>query len=226
MEITTAKGRTLPANVVAYDHATGFGLLRPIGPIDVKPIKLGSSAGVESLDRLMTVGGGGEDSVTVATVVSRRAFAGYWEYSSTTRSSLRRRARPQRAALINKEGEWWAIGSLFVMDAVTPGERHPAMFFPIDLSSPLPRGDDPHRPARACAARGSAWSSLEEDGRIKVMRVSRTAPRRQPVSRPATIIRDRAGEARDLPDFYRRLWSSARPEWKEGKVLHGTRFAG
>jgi len=79
VEITTARGRTLPATVVAYDHATGFGLLRPIGPMDVKPIRLGSSARVESLDRLLTVGGGGEDSVAIATVVSRRAFTGYWE---------------------------------------------------------------------------------------------------------------------------------------------------
>ena len=29
--------RSVPAAVVAYDHATGFGLLRPIGPLTPKP---------------------------------------------------------------------------------------------------------------------------------------------------------------------------------------------
>src|SRR5258705_2288460 len=43
VDIVTNKGRTVPATVAAYDHATGFGLLRPIGPLDMKPIKLGAS---------------------------------------------------------------------------------------------------------------------------------------------------------------------------------------
>jgi S1-C subfamily serine protease len=122
VEITTSKGRTLPATVVAYDHATGFGLLRPMGPVDVKPIKLGSSASVDALDRMMTVGGGGEDSVTVATVVARRPFAGYWEYFLDD-AIFTSPPRPDHsgAALINKDGELVGIGSLFVMDAAIPG---------------------------------------------------------------------------------------------------------
>src|SRR3954468_10624640 len=139
VEITTARGRTIPATVVAYDHATGFGLLRPMAPLDVKPVKLGSSASVESLDRLMTVGAGGEDSVTVATVVSRRRFAGYWEYMIDD-AIFTSPPRPDHsgAALINKDGELVGIGSLFVMDAATPGERLPGnMFVPIDLLKPI-----------------------------------------------------------------------------------------
>lgn len=79
VEVTDSSGRSLPASVVAYDHATGFGLLRPIGPLKPKPIALGTSAGVASLDRLM-IATAGEGGVSVATVVSRRTFAGYWEY--------------------------------------------------------------------------------------------------------------------------------------------------
>src|SRR5262245_31679732 len=80
VEVTTSKGTTVPAAVAAYDHATGFGLLRPLGTIDTKPIRLGTSDKVESLDRLLVAAGGGEDSLSVATVVSKRQFAGYWEY--------------------------------------------------------------------------------------------------------------------------------------------------
>jgi S1-C subfamily serine protease len=226
VEITTARGRTLPATVVAYDHATGFGLLRPIGPLDVKPIKLGTSASVESLDRLMTVGGGGEDSVTVATVVSRRRFAGYWEYM-IDEAIFTSPPRPDHsgAALINKEGELVGIGSLFVMDAASPGERLPGnMFVPIDLLKPiLPEM------IRTGQQKGGRrpWlgvSSLEEDGRIKVVRVSDDSPAAQAGIAPGDILLSLGGEKLEtLPDFYRRLWSSGAPGVEvQLKVLHGS----
>jgi S1-C subfamily serine protease len=226
VEITTARGRTLPATVVAYDHATGFGLLRPIGPLDVKPIKLGSSASVESLDRLMTVGGGGEESVTVATVVSRRPFAGYWEYLLDD-AIFTSPPRPDHsgAALINKEGELVGIGSLFVMDAASPGERLPGnMFVPIDLLKPILA-----EMIRTGRQRGGMrpWigvSSLEEDGRIKVMRVSDDSPAAAAGLTPGDIILSMGGEkVENLPDFYRRLWASGAPGVEvQLKVLHGT----
>jgi S1-C subfamily serine protease len=226
VEVTTARGRTLPATVVAYDHATGFGLLRPIGPLDVKPIKLGSSAGVESLDRLMTVGGAGEDSVTVATVVSRRRFAGYWEYM-IDEAIFTSPPRPDHsgAALINKDGELVGIGSLFVMDAAVPGERLPGnMFVPIDLLKPILA-----EMVRTGQQKGGRrpWigvSSLEEDGRIKVLRVSDDSPAAQAGIAPGDILLAIGGEKlENLPDFYRRLWSSGAPGVEvQLKVLHGS----
>jgi S1-C subfamily serine protease len=226
VEITTARGRTLPATVVAYDHATGFGLLRPMGPLDVKPVKLGSSASVEALDRLMTVGGGGEDSVTVATVVSRRRFAGYWEYMIDD-AIFTSPPRPDHsgAALLNKDGELVGIGSLFVMDAASPGERLPGnMFVPIDLLKPILA-----EMIRTGQQKGGRrpWigvSSLEEDGRIKVMRVSDDSPAAEAGIAPGDILLSMGGEKLEsLPEFYRRLWSSGAPGVEVRlKVLHGT----
>ena len=43
-EITTHAGRTVPATVVGYDHDTGFGVLRAIEPLKVKPLAFGRSA--------------------------------------------------------------------------------------------------------------------------------------------------------------------------------------
>jgi len=43
VEVSDSTGRSLPASVVAYDHATGFGLLRPIGPLAPKPVRLGTA---------------------------------------------------------------------------------------------------------------------------------------------------------------------------------------
>src|SRR5262245_66176962 len=49
-EITTNDGRTVPANVVGYDHETGFGLLRAIEPLKVTPMARGKSADVKEKD--------------------------------------------------------------------------------------------------------------------------------------------------------------------------------
>jgi S1-C subfamily serine protease len=225
VEITTSRGRTFPATVVAYDHATGFGLLRPIGPIDVKPIKLGSSARVESLDRLMTVGGGGEDSVTVATVVSRRLFTGYWEYMIED-AIFTSPPRPDHsgAALINKDGELVGIGSLFVMNAAAPDERLPGnMFVPIDLLKPVLA-----EMIRTGRQKGGMrpWlgvSSIEEDGQIRVMRVSDDGPAAEAGLEPGDILVAMGGKKlENLPDFYKRLWSSGAPGVEvQLKVMHG-----
>ena len=43
-EVITSDGRAVPANVVGYDHESGFGLLRAIVPLKVHPLALGHSA--------------------------------------------------------------------------------------------------------------------------------------------------------------------------------------
>ncbi len=40
-EVITNDGRTVPASVVGYDHETGFGLLRTIEPLKIKPFTFG-----------------------------------------------------------------------------------------------------------------------------------------------------------------------------------------
>ena len=226
VEVTTGKGVTVPAAVAAYDPATGFGLLRPLAPLDLKPIRLGMSDKVESLDRLLVVATGGDESLSVTTVVSRRQFAGYWEYlidgaifTSPPRSDF------GGAALINKEGELVGIGSLFVMNAAAKDERLPGnMFVPIDLLKPVldemistGKQKGAHRP----------WiglNSAEEDGRLKVIRVSSDGPAEQAGIEPGDIILQISGRKIDnLPDFYRRLWAAGAPGVEVTlKVLKGS----
>lgn len=126
VEVEDAGGRSLPASVVAYDHATGFGLLRVIGPLSSKPVTLGSSGSIELLDRLM-IAAGGAGGVSLATVVSRRTFAGYWEYLiDGAIFTSPPRTDHSGAALIDRNGELVGIGSLLVMDAMSPGNGCPA----------------------------------------------------------------------------------------------------
>ena len=203
VEVTDSNGRSLPASVVAYDHATGFGLLRPIGPLAPRPIPLGSSAAIKRLDRLM-VASGAQGGVSVATVVSRRSFAGYWEYLiDGAIFTAPPRLDHSGAALIDQAGELVGIGSLFVMDAMTPGERLPGnMFVPIDLLKPIlaemiatGRQKGGRRP----------WigvSSAEDDGRLKVLQVSGDGPADKAGIEPGDIILAvGAHKVRDLAGF-------------------------
>ena len=46
-DITLADGKSLPVQIIAYDHNSGFGLLRANRPLDVKPMKLGDSGALQ-----------------------------------------------------------------------------------------------------------------------------------------------------------------------------------
>jgi serine protease Do len=226
VEVTTAQGRTVPAAIVAYDHATGFGLLRPLAPLQVKPIRLGASARVEQLDRVMSAAGGGSENVEVATVVSKRKFAGYWEYLiDGAIFTSPPRADHSGAALINKEGELVGIGSLLVMDAGAPGERLPGnMFVPIDLLKPIL--DEMVATGRQKGGQ-RPWlgiSSIEDEGRLKVLRVSTGGPAAAAGIGAGDLILQVGGKAvGNLEEFYNRLWSAGAPGVEVTlKVLQGS----
>jgi len=211
IEVTDSDGQTFPASIVAYDPATGFGLVKTLAPLSQKPVKLGTAKGISQLDRLMIVNGGAEQSVSIATVVSKRHFAGYWEYMiDDAIFTSPPRLDHSGAALINKDGELVGIGSLFVMDAVTPGERMPGnMFVPIDLLTPVI--DELVRTGSQREAK-RPWlgvDSLEEDGRIKVMQVNEESPAAQAGIQPGDIILAVDGQkVTSLDNFYQKVWTS------------------
>ena len=226
IEITDYLGQKVPASVVAYDHATGFGLLKPIGPVASRAISLGTALSVTQLDRMMIVTGGEEQNISIATVVSRRPFAGYWEYLiDDAIFTSPPRLDHSGAALINKEGELVGIGSLFVLDALAPGEKLPGnMFVPVDLLRPVL--DEMVKTGHQEAGR-RPWlgvNSLEEDGRIKVVQVNDESPAAVAGIEAGDIILSIDGlSVQTLESFYSKLWTRG-PAGVDVvlKVLHGT----
>ena len=79
-EVVTNDGRTVPANVVGYDHESGFGLLKATQPLNLRPMGLGKSADLKEKDPVLVASFGGTGMVAPVHVVARREFAGSWEY--------------------------------------------------------------------------------------------------------------------------------------------------
>ncbi|MGZ5896969.1 MAG: trypsin-like peptidase domain-containing protein, partial [Xanthobacteraceae bacterium] len=58
-EITTNGGKVIPADIVGYDFESGFGLLRAVEPLKIKPMPLGKSADVKEKDQVLVASFGG-----------------------------------------------------------------------------------------------------------------------------------------------------------------------
>lgn len=209
-EIVDNTGRTVPADVVGYDHETGFGLLRTIEPLKHKPMPLGKSADVKEGDPVLIASFGGPAMVAGAYIVGKREFAGSWEYLlDEALFTVPPHPAWSGAALINREGKLVGVGSLIVGDAARGGDKAPGnMFVPIDRLSPIladliaaGRTSGPGRP----------WLGLTTEelrGRLFVSRVTPGAPAEKAGIRRGDVIVGVSGEApKDLADFYRKVWA-------------------
>src|SRR6202165_4988924 len=59
VKIIDDEGHVRPARVVGYDHSTGLGLVQPIAPFDIAPLKLGESGKLAESDPVLIVTHGG-----------------------------------------------------------------------------------------------------------------------------------------------------------------------
>ncbi len=205
---------TVPARAIAYDQATGFGLIRAERPLAAKPLALGSSAALEEGAPVVAVSVGGARPVTPVLVVSRREFAGYWEYLLDDAIFTR---PPHHnyggAALIDRSGRLVGVGSLLVGDAEEPETLGPGnMFVPIDALKPIledmiatGRSKTPVKP----------WLGLYTDqakGRVFITGVAADGPASMAGLKPGDIIVGVDGRrVGSMAEFFRRVWALGGP---------------
>lgn len=207
-EVRTNDGRTLPANIVGYDHETGFGLLQTIAPLKIKPLPLGRSADVKERDGALIAGGGGIERLAPVRIVSRREFAGSWEYLlDDAIFTTPPYAEWSGAALVSREGKLVGIGSLIVNDATGGSAGIPGnMFVPIDLLPPILA--DLIADGRP-GGKPKPWIGIttnEIAGQLVVGQVSPQGPAEKAGIRKGDVIVGIANETpRSLADLYRKI---------------------
>jgi S1-C subfamily serine protease len=202
--------RRLPARVVAYDLASGFGLLQALTPIAAVPVPLGDPAAITGKEPLLIVSGGEDGDASLARLLSRRPFSGYWEYHiDGALFTAPARGDHSGAGLFTVDGELLGIGSLVVADALGPGRPRLRgnMFVPVDLLTPILAE---LRERGLSAASRRAWigvNCVESDGAVEVVRVSPESPAEDAGVLPGDrILRIDGTEVRSLEAFYKTLW--------------------
>jgi len=207
--ITTNRGAVVQGHALAYDQGSGFGLVMPLGRLGVRPLARGSVAGVTTDSPVLVLGHGGRAHSLKARVVSKREFAGYWEYV-LDEALFTTPAHPQwgGAALVGEDGKLLGIGSLLVQEAVGGKSVDGNMFVPIDLLAPILdemlASGRPARPPRA-------WLGLyiaEMEGRLVVGGLAPGGPAERAGLKLGDLILEVGGEpVAGLAALFRKIWS-------------------
>jgi serine protease Do len=216
VDLVTGDERPIPARVVAYDVASGFGLVQALAPLRLAPVPLGDAASLDAAEPLTVASGGSDGSVGAGRLVSRRAFSAFWEYHLDNALFV----SPQHdahggAGLFNGRGELVGIGSLRVTDALGgDAPREPAtMFVPIDLLKPI-LGELRERGRSRQSER--AWIGLnciEQGGMVRVVRVSEDSPADVAGLQPGDqIVRIDGTRVGRLEQLWKTLWAGASAE--------------
>jgi S1-C subfamily serine protease len=206
--LTTNRGALVPGYPLAYDQATGFGLIQPLGKLAAPHLQRGLASDVKVGDSAFVVGHGGRAHSLKTRVIAKQEFAGYWEYL-LDEALFTAPAHPQwgGAPLLDAQGGLIGIGSLLVQQEVDGQSLHVNMFVPIDLLNPildamLKTGRSPHPPR--------PWlgmSTQDAEGNLVVARLSPGGPAtRAGVQVGDLVLGVGALPAQSLAEFFRAVW--------------------
>ncbi len=209
VQLATAAGDWVEAEVVDYDFETGFGLVRARQALELRPVEIGSSDDLGEGEPVVIAARGGRDQALVGTLASRREFAGYWEYL-LDEALFTAPAHPNwsGSALIGADGLLRGIGSLLVEDAGAGGMALQGnMFVPIDLLAPLLERLGTKGGARDHPRPWLGMFTAETATGLVVVHISPHGPAdRAGINVDDTVVRVAGEPISDLAEMYRRMW--------------------
>jgi S1-C subfamily serine protease len=177
--LTSNRGTVVPACPLAYDHATGFGLVMALQPLGAPALARGSAAQCARGDRVYVVSHGGRRHALKARISDKREFAGYWEYL-LDEALFTAPAHPEwsGAALVDESGLLVGIGSLLIQEESGGRTEQGNMMVPIDLLEPIL---DSMLTSGVAGRAPRPWLGLyagEAEGRVVVGGLSERGPAR------------------------------------------------
>lgn len=209
VDIYDAEGERHPAEIVAYDHKSGLGLVRALDDLEVEPVRLGRAREVGFDDPLLAVARIGKLDGLQVRLADRRTFAGYWEYLLNDALFTVPAFRPfGGAALLDRDGRLVGVGSLFVGDAAGEDLSSPGnMFVPVEELMPVlaellgnGRREAPPEPWMGIYA-------FETPAGVRLRRVAEDGPAQAAGLLPGdTIMAIGSTRVEDLESLYRALW--------------------
>jgi S1-C subfamily serine protease len=211
--LTSNAGTVVAGHALAYDQASGFGLVQALGDLRAPVLQRGSAATVAAGDQVFVIGHGGRSHALKAEVFAKREFAGYWEYLIED-ALFTVPAHPQwgGAALVDKGGRLVGIGSLLLQETVDEEADQGNMFVPIDLIEPIL--EDLIKRGRAARA-PRPWLGMytqQEEGRLAVRGLAPGSPAERAGVKVGDLVLGVAGErTSSLADFLRRVWRLGGP---------------
>jgi S1-C subfamily serine protease len=207
--LTTNRGAVVAGYRLAYDQATGFGLIQPLGKLDAPHLPRGLASDVKVDDSAFVIGHGGSGHALKTRIIGKREFAGYWEYL-LDEALFTAPAHPQwgGAALIGADGRLAGIGSLLVQEKIDAGTLQGNMIVPIDLLKPIlddfltiGRANRPPRP----------WLGLyatEVEDKVVIVGLADNGPAQRANLKTGDLVVSVGGvEVDSLAGLFRRIWA-------------------
>ncbi len=222
-------GVAVGAHVVAYDFDSGFGLVQALGSLGVPAMPLGKSSACATGDQVVLAGHGGHRHAIGTRIVSKREFAGYWEYV-LDEAIFTAPAHPNwgGTALIDAGGRLQGIGSLFVQNSRgSEIQSDGNMIVPIDLLPPIL---DDLLQYGAVKTPPRPWLGIyvaEAEDRLVVVGLAEGGPADRAGIRAGDVVVEVGGAPiGDLADLFRSIWALgpagsdiALTVWRDGDAL-------
>ncbi|MCE5282343.1 MAG: S1C family serine protease [Deltaproteobacteria bacterium] len=214
IEVTGPDNAPATATLIGHDFGSGLSLLKPSRPLGVAPITMGKSAAVGVGDIVIVASAGNEGGVQMTRVVSRKEFAGTWEYyldnAIFTTPAF---ADFSGAALLNRQGQLIGIGYLLTPVALAGFGLLPCnLFIPIDTLGPVLT--DLKSAGRPLQVR-KPWLGINADeahGRVFITRVTAGGPAEKAGLKVEDMIISVGGQqVQGLADFYRKIYGLGEP---------------